>query len=353
MGDEPLNNYEWQHTLYPTWRDNDHTGVVKAVTGAGKTLAGCIALQCYLADHPHAKPLILVPRNVIGLQWTKELDRLGIPGDVKGYQQALSHYAQGRSADYTVVIADECHNLLTNVQGRLIREGHLPDHILGLSATPDGSEELIGGLLMEINYDTANVSPFIVHYKTFPLTAYQQQSYQRKTERVKEDMRRNPSNRISWAILNRRNWVYELPQRLDHALALIHENRHRRIMVFAERKNQLHKLSAMLDEQGIAHALHLNGNSQLQRFIDHEVDVVLSCKMLQEGFNDPSADVAIILSTATSARSHIQTIGRVIRPLPGKTADVHVLLAEGTTDDNVTKAVKWPSNVTVKNEVIR
>ena len=345
--------YAWQHTLYPKWKDNDYGGVIKAVTGAGKTHAGCIALQCYLADHPDARPLILVPRNVIGLQWIKELDRLGIPGDVKGYQQALSHYAQGKSEDYTVCIADECHNLLTDVQGRLIRQGHLPEHILGLSATPDGSETMLGGILLDIGYDHANVSPFTVHYATFPLTTYQQQSYDRKTERVKEDMRRNPNNRISWAILNRRNWVYELPQRLDHAIDLINSNKERRIMVFAERKKQLHELSTLLERQGITHALHLNGDSQLQRFIDHDVDIVLSCKMLQEGFDDPTADVAIILSTATSARSHIQTIGRVIRPAPGKTADVHVLLAQGTTDDNVTKAVKWPANVKVVKEMIQ
>lgn len=343
-------SYEWQHRLYPIWKDNGYTGVIKAVTGAGKTIAGCIALQCYLADHPDAKPLVLVPRNIIGLQWTKELDRLGIPGDVKGYQQALSHYAQGRSEDYTVVIADECHNLLTDVQGRLIREGHLPEHILGLSATPDGIEDALGGTLMTINYDSANVSPFRVHYMTFALTECQRSSYARKTERVKKEMRNNPSQRISWAVLQRRNWVYELPQRIDITLGLIERNKHRRIMVFAERKRQLHILSKALDERNIPHIAYINGDSGLQRFLDHDVDMVLSCKMLQEGFNDPTADVAIIMSTATSARSHIQTIGRVIRPAPGKVADVYVLLADGTTDGSVTKAVTWPDNLKIVRE---
>ncbi|NBK25766.1 MAG: hypothetical protein EOM68_27590 [Spirochaetia bacterium] len=266
------------------------------------------------------------------------------------YMNYISKNAQNKLEPYDLLIADECHNLLTPVQSRTL--DYHQGHILGLSATPEGSERLIGPIILNIDYDQADLCPFTVHYHRFPLTPKQQASYQRKTERVKESLRRNPHERINWAILDRRAFCYELEQRIPLALRLIEQNIGRRIMLFCERQKQAISLSQALTDSGTPHALHLSSKKDLQRFLSHEFDIVISCKMLQEGFNDPSADVAIIVSSAITARSHIQTIGRVIRPADNKHADIHVLIANETTDKEIIKAVKWPSNVTISNNII-
>ncbi len=341
-------SYDWQHEVYPLWRDNGYRGVIKAVTGSGKTAAGRIALQCYLADHPNARILVLTPRQAIKKQWEEELNGMA---DIKGYQQALSHYAQGKSAPYDVCIADECHNLLTDVQGRLIRNHYLPHRILGLSATPDGIEHRLGGVIRTVGYDEASVCPFTVHYLLFPLTSAEREGYDRWTQRMRTYAEKHHVSRpgidrnYDFLTLKRRDFVYTLPSRIEHTLDLIRKCEGRRIMVFAERQAQLKQLSQRLDSEGIPHALHINSRRELDSYKRKEVDIILSVKMLQEGFNDPSTDTAILLSTSTTARSHIQTIGRVIRPGPGKAADVYVLLAKDTSDESVMKAVKFPKGI--------
>ena len=342
--------YEWQPHLYPAWRQQNFRGILKATTGAGKTIASCLALQSYLIDHPDARILVLAPRKEIIAQWHKELDNHSINADCMSYMSYISKSAQGKTEPYDVLIADECHNLLTPVQSRTL--DYHTGHILGLSATPETSDRIIGPILMSIDYDEADICPFTVHYHRFPLTPKQQASYQRKTERVKEALKKNPYDRINWAILDRRAFCYELAQRIPLAINLINQNEGRRIMLFCERQKQAIALSQALTDSGTPHALHLSSKKDLQRFLSHEVDIVISCKMLQEGFNDPSADVAIIVSSATTSRSHIQTIGRVIRPSDNKHADIHVLLANDTTDLELTKAVRWPSNVKIVHSII-
>ncbi len=48
------------------------------------------------------------------------------------------------------------------------------------------------------------------------------------------------------------------------------------------------------------------------------VDVLVTCRALDEGMNVPEAEVGIIASSTASTRQRIQRLGRVLRPAPGK-----------------------------------
>jgi superfamily II DNA or RNA helicase len=91
----------------------------------------------------------------------------------------------------------------------------------------------------------------------------------------------------------------------------------------------------MLTAEGIDNTLHLSNHEGLKRFLDGEVDICISCKKLQTGFSYPPADVGIIVSTATSTLTLVQTCGRIFRPLEGKHADVYILQAKDTSDENI------------------
>ena len=56
----------------------------------------------------------------------------------------------------------------------------------------------------------------------------------------------------------------------------------------------------------------------LQMFRKGMVDVLLTCRALDEGMNVPEAEVGIIASSTSSTRQRIQRLGRVLRPAPGK-----------------------------------
>jgi superfamily II DNA or RNA helicase len=67
-------------------------------------------------------------------------------------------------------------------------------------------------------------------------------------------------------------------------------------------------------------------------FRSGERPVLVSSQVLEEGFDVPDADVAIVVGGTASARSHVQRIGRVLRPRDGKRALVYELAVMETTE---------------------
>ena len=63
----------------------------------------------------------------------------------------------------------------------------------------------------------------------------------------------------------------------------------------------------------------------LARFRSGEAPVLVSSQVLDEGLDVPEADIAIVVGGTASQRRHVQRIGRVLRPRPGKRARVYEL----------------------------
>ena len=72
--------------------------------------------------------------------------------------------------------------------------------------------------------------------------------------------------------------------------------------------------------------------SILERFHAGTLRAIASARVLNEGIDVPEARVAIIVAGALGEREHIQRVGRVLRPAPGKQALVYELLTAGTAD---------------------
>jgi late competence protein required for DNA uptake (superfamily II DNA/RNA helicase) len=66
---------------------------------------------------------------------------------------------------------------------------------------------------------------------------------------------------------------------------------------------------------------------------DGRYRTLVSARVLNEGMDVPEAHVAIIVAGRFGVREHIQRIGRVLRPAPGKVATVYELVTSGTVDD--------------------
>jgi superfamily II DNA or RNA helicase len=67
-------------------------------------------------------------------------------------------------------------------------------------------------------------------------------------------------------------------------------------------------------------------------FRSGECPVLVSAQVLEEGFDVPDADLAIVVGGSASTRRHVQRIGRVLRPRDGKHALIYELEVEGTTE---------------------
>jgi superfamily II DNA or RNA helicase len=70
----------------------------------------------------------------------------------------------------------------------------------------------------------------------------------------------------------------------------------------------------------------------LSRYKTGELKAIVSCRVLNEGFDVPDAEIGIILGGALGQREHIQRIGRLLRPLEGKKAIIYELVCRGTIE---------------------
>ena len=62
----------------------------------------------------------------------------------------------------------------------------------------------------------------------------------------------------------------------------------------------------------------------------------MTSKVLNEGVDVPAVAVGIILSGSGSVREHVQRLGRILRPAPGKEqAVLYELVSSGTSEENV------------------
>jgi superfamily II DNA or RNA helicase len=73
-------------------------------------------------------------------------------------------------------------------------------------------------------------------------------------------------------------------------------------------------------------------NEILADFRDGRLRAMASARVLNEGIDVPDARVAIIVAGILGVREHVQRIGRVLRPAPGKRALVYELITIDTTD---------------------
>ena len=68
----------------------------------------------------------------------------------------------------------------------------------------------------------------------------------------------------------------------------------------------------------------------IESFKRNEIGALVTCKVLNEGFDVPNADMAIIIGGTQGRREHVQRIGRILRPSEGKVAIVYELICKGT-----------------------
>lgn len=100
----------------------------------------------------------------------------------------------------------------------------------------------------------------------------------------------------------------------------------RKAIVFATDVETAEKISRDFNAHNIR-AVSLNGKSlpafreqSLEQFYNGEIKVLINVDLFDEGFSVDSCDVCIMARPTASLGKFLQSIGRALRPLPGKTA---------------------------------
>lgn len=331
--------YDWQTKVIDSYAGK---GTVKAVTGAGKSL---VAVE--LAKKIGGRILVCSHRTSILDQWKVLME--DIP-DVE-FETFNVLCKDKYHEPVNLLIVDECHRSVSPEFIKLYDNIEYVN-IIGLSATPN-EESIVkcGKLLCDIGYSDANISPFKVIFHGIELTPYERAEYYRLSNSIKHGLNNFDNNKkfktqqdkadetfLQTMIMKRRSIVYNAKARIPLASKLLLQNyiEGKKILVICQRIDQVEILSNILKGAKINHIIyHSKQQDDLNKYRTGEVKVCLSVGMLTHGFDDSDTDVGIIVSTTLSESFNVQSIGRVIRRKDGKFANIHIILANHTTDQKV------------------
>lgn len=352
----------WQQEALERWEANSHRGIVSVVTGGGKTI---FALACVEAVRPETT-LVVVPTLALLDQWWEEvcnffglgLDEVHIITGAQRVRAGTVNLAVLNTASKLrtdergrpcFLIVDECHKA-ASAHFRAVLD--VPTSAsLGLSATPerpydDGLQDVLvpalGPLIYEYTYREALRDGVIVPFKlrniVFELEDERQTEYDKLTKAIARSIKRfGMEAEETVTLLLKRSRVLNLSlNRVRLALRLIANHRGRRVLVFHEDIEACNLIHQVLSGSGLRAGVYHSRMRLKQRvevlsaYRAGEVEVLVTCRALDEGFNVPETEIGIIAASTATRRQRIQRLGRVLRPASGKDgAEIFTLVATG------------------------
>lgn len=351
---------DWQVEAFKRWIDAGQRGIISVVTGGGKTV---FALSCIEKLKPIAT-LIVVPTAALLDQWWEEaanyfdlsLDEINVITGNQGLRLGAINLAILNTAaklpermkqHSCFLIVDECHRAASEHFRQVLSIKTYAS--LGLSATPerpydDGLKEVLvpalGDVIFSYNYADALrdhvIVPFSLRNIVFDLEEDRQKEYDRLTQSIARSIHKSgiDSPETVSLFLRRTRTLNLSLNRIRVTLKLIAANRGKRILVFHEDIEACTLIHDVLLKNevrsGIYHSkMKLRARAEvLASYHKGMLDVLVTCRALDEGFNVPETQIGIIAASTATRRQRIQRLGRVVRPAKGKeTAMIYTLVA--------------------------
>lgn len=367
----PLELRAYQTQALGAWEASHRRGVVVLPTGAGKTRVAIAAL--YATGLPAA---VLCPTRALASAWVEQLatwlaEPIGMVGDGERRVEritVMTFESAFRCMDeigdrFGLLVVDEAHHFGT---GRRVEalEACVATARLGLTATasPRGSlaatrlDDVIGPVVYEVSFAElvgTHLAPLRVVRIVVRLDPDERAIYESLSRgfRTMAAVAFRATPGLTFPAL-----VAQLGQTLagrqalrDHhrasALAgfprgkraivrdLLRRHREERTIVFTALAESAYEVAREnLVPVIAAETSRAERASILAQFRDGRVRAVASARVLNEGIDVPEAKVAIVVAGTLGEREHVQRIGRVLRPSPGKEAVVYELATADTAD---------------------
>jgi superfamily II DNA or RNA helicase len=145
---------------------------------------------------------------------------------------------------------------------------------------------------------------------------------------------RTEEGRRALAAWRRSKQIEAFPEAKRALLAeLLDRHRHGRVLVFTPDNASAYRVAREhLIMPLTCDIKRRERDAVLERFRRGELGALVSSRVLNEGLDVPDADVAIVVGGSLGSREHIQRVGRLLRPSPGKRAIIYELVASGTSE---------------------
>lgn len=341
---------QWQEKAFPLWWAKKR-GIVKVVTGGGKTVFAIHCLTKYLEEQKDNSIFIVVPSIALLDQWYEGLQKTFGDKDISlnGGGEHLENISKITistidsvkkiihkfSASNTLLIVDECHKIGTEKRGEILTNSW--HATLGLSATPERDyddnfyiiiKKILGDIIFDYDYIDAREDEVIVNFKLLyayaAMTEDEEEKYKKFTKSIQRRAATIGGNNMNdyplkMLIFNRARMVKNSKNRIPFGVELLQKHKRDSWIVFTENKKQAKEFNKIINKKGYKSAIYntdldnAEREENLNNFKSGKLNVLVSCTALDEGFDMPEADGAMILSASSSKRQRIQRMGRVLR----------------------------------------
>ena len=348
------------------WVANKCVGCVNAAVGFGKTRIGIMAISRFLVKNPTKKVIIAVPSDPVRLQWMQELSNNNLNAEVKTFFDVSKN-------KYTcdLFVLDEIHrvaseqliNTFNNVTYKII---------LGLTATferLDGRDKLISkhcpiidtitteeaiskGWLSDYREYLVLVEPedieiyrklnqeFTEHFSffdfNFPLAMSLSTDWKARIKYAKDhniDLKVLLVHAMGFnrTLQARKKYINGHQKKIDLTNLILEHRQDKKCVTFSATIAMAEKIKYGKVYSG--KDSNKKGRITLEEFINQKSGCLNTVMKLNEGFNDPSLSVAVILGMNSSKTVKTQRRGRVLRAYEGKTVEIFNLVIKGTVEE--------------------
>ena len=358
------------------WSATGCRGTLEACTGFGKTYTTIMAIQALNKQQPGQSTLIVVPTVHLKKQWmdqVKHLDNVTV---------LVVNTAVKYEHDVNLLVLDEIHNYASAVFSTLFEKVKYRK-VLGLTATitrQDGNDYLLrqkAPIFDKVTLDEAMKEGYVSPFRVINVPVYLIDDDKRlykelsqkftyyfskfghdfgqamnclKSEQACENFARRTTATAEevriWAINFNRNlaarkkMLYNNRAKVDACVRLINQLDMKTI-TFSESVDFANALTNYTPKVSMSYSSRLGKKKRkevIQSFNDDDIRVINTAKALDEGFDVPGVELAIISSGSSSPRQDVQRTGRAIRFVEGKVGYIINLYMPDTQDEKWLRA---------------
>lgn len=360
--------------------------IVEIPTGKGKSLISMAVVNDLMRQKPR-RTLVIVPTQILLDQWINDgfkaagLSATGVSSEgkvwgehtVTTYQSAIRNL--GMLGQFDIVIFDEVHHLFAPEYRKILFAVENKPYLIGLTATVReyGEEKKLQHQYFP-NVFTRTIEEFQAGKDRIPIevimrpvsfTDNDRSIYDRLQRTItranrtigpvpewpknvnssNEEIRRLARSAIS-AYADQKRLLTEFPDKIDVIINII-RNSSGQFIVFSDTIDGIQSIEKALRDNGISEGSIYSGvnSSERNRIItglrNGIIRVLVGGSAITEGLDLPDISNAVFSSLLVkSSRTYVQRLGRVLRPVPGKTVKLFLVYVKDTLEDSNARKVR-------------